>query len=92
MTFKWRFGSEAGFKEIGKKARLHYARQVLSDAQRLCPVDTGTLQDSLTIQDEGDTSYIGSSVDYAAYPELGLSSVPAYPVQPYLRPALYRRR
>ena len=42
-------------------------------AKRLCPVDTGNLRNSITHtgDEEEPAAYIGSTVEYAAYVELG---------------------
>lgn len=55
-------------------------------AKRACPVDTGNLRNSITHQlDVGDKSvYVGTSVEYAPYVEMGTSRTAA---QPFLRPA-----
>lgn len=55
-------------------------------AKRACPVDTGRLRNSITHQlDVGDKSvYVGTSVEYAPYVEMGTSRTAA---QPFLRPA-----
>ena len=55
-------------------------------AKRACPVDTGRLRNSITHQlDLGDDSvYIGTSVEYGPYVEMGTRHTKA---QPFLRPA-----
>jgi HK97 gp10 family phage protein len=76
---------------LGMMHRL--GEQILADAQRLVPVDTGRLRASLDmeVQDVGDQVVlrVGSNVEYAAFVETGTSRTRA---QPYLAPALYRRR
>lgn len=78
--------------------------EVLEDAKALCPVDTGHLRDSLSSEVEGNTSRVGTELNYALYVEEGHRI--AYrgadgevhytggvvPPQPFLRPALFRRR
>ena len=54
-------------------------------AKRLCPVDTGRLRNSINHKQSGDTEYIGTNVEYAAYVEMGTYKTRA---QPYLRPAV----
>lgn len=49
------------------------------------PVDTGRLRASITHAVEGDTVYIGTNVEYAAYVEMGTSRQRP---QPYLKPAI----
>ncbi|QKV74539.1 HK97 gp10 family phage protein [Amycolatopsis sp. Hca4] len=78
--------------------------EVLDDAKRLVPVDTGHLRESLSSEINGDTARIGSDLNYALYVEEGhrvayrgpdgetVFTGDMVPPQPYLRPALYRRR
>ncbi|WP_328448983.1 HK97 gp10 family phage protein [Amycolatopsis sp. NBC_00438] len=78
--------------------------EVLDDAQRLVPVDTGHLRESLSSEINGDTARIGSDLNYALYVEEGhrvayrgadgetVFTGDVVPPQPFLRPALYRRR
>jgi len=68
------------------------ARDILADAKRAVPIDTGELHDSLGIEErpEEQAVLIGSSdAEYSTYVELGTSKMAA---QPYLRPALYQNR
>lgn len=55
-------------------------------AKDLCPVDTGTLRNSIThvVDEGGDAVYIGSNVSYAVFVETGTVKQTA---QPYLKPA-----
>lgn len=55
-------------------------------AQKNAPVDTGTLQRSITLEmrDSGKTAEVEPTVDYGAYVELGTRFMTA---QPYLKPA-----
>jgi len=64
---------------------------ILADCQRLCPVDTGKLRESITVElDEDSGTIVGSSdVRYAGYVELGTSKMAA---QPYMAPAFYQNR
>lgn len=56
-----------------------------SYAKMLCPVDTGNLRNSITHEQENETTeVIGTSVEYAPYVELGTVKMAA---RPYLRPA-----
>lgn len=79
--------------------------EVLEDAQAMVPVDTGHLRESLSSEIRGDTARIGSDLNYALYVEEGhrvaykdpktgetVFTGDIVPPQPYLRPALYRRR
>ena len=54
-------------------------------AKMECPVDTGNLRNSISHTSDGETEYIGTNVEYAAYVELGTSKSKA---QPYLQPAV----
>lgn len=45
--------------------------KVESYAKQLCPVDTGTLRNSITHNVNGDVVQVGSAVNYAPYVELG---------------------
>lgn len=60
-------------------------------AQRLCPVDTGRLWNSIThqLKESGKSIevYIGTNVEYGPHVEMGTSTQKA---QPFLRPAANR--
>lgn len=75
----------AAVKRATEKALEMCGLQAEGYAKRLCPVDTGRLRSSITHQVEGDTAYIGTNVEYAAYVEYGTSKMRA---QPYLKPAV----
>lgn len=64
-------------------------RFVLGEAQELVPVDTGNLQESLTLETEAGIGEVSATVytdtDYALYVEIGTYRQEA---QPYLYPAL----
>jgi len=75
------------------------------DAERGAPVDTGRLARSIEVDVNGDVGRIGSPLEYAPYVEDGhrvaykdprtgdtVFTGDVVPPQPYLRPALYRRR
>ena len=53
-------------------------------AKEECPVDTGTLRDSISHAVDDNTAIIGTNVEYAPYVELGTSKMEA---RPYLKPA-----
>lgn len=85
--------------EVEAKALPQLLRAILSDAERLVPVDTGDLRASgeiLGIRDGVGRVGFGTDPEtetYAAVVEgLAPKPTPGYPVQPYLRPALYRKR
>ncbi|MDQ3760977.1 MAG: HK97 gp10 family phage protein [Actinomycetota bacterium] len=66
------------------------ASDIVDDAQRAAPVDTGELRDSIHAQPvQGRTVRIVAAADHATYVELGTSRMNA---QPFLRPAAYQRR
>lgn len=65
---------------------------VVADMKRMVPVDTGNLRDGIEALGEGRigisaTSESGES--YAEFVEFGTENAPA---QPFIRPALYRKR
>lgn len=81
-------------KKLGphlKKTLGGIAESVRKDAANIVPVDSGALQNSLFSQvaDDGLTAIVGATQDYAAFVELGTSQQVA---QPYLRPAVLKRR
>jgi len=61
------------------------AQAVLNVAEATVPVDTGTLRDSLHVDQDTDGVLVGSDVPYAVFVEYGTSDTPS---QPFLRPAL----
>lgn len=75
--------------EIGMQA-VNYAKLELNrpkphaDGKVRPNVDTSTLVNSITHQVQGDTAYVGTNVEYAAYVELGTRKSRPYP---YLVPA-----
>lgn len=54
-------------------------------AKKNSPVDTGNLRNSITHETEGNTTNIGSNVEYAPYVEMGTSR---HSAQPFLAPAI----
>ncbi len=96
----WREQIAAGVRDLFGQL----VGEVLDDAKRLVPVDTGHLRESLSSEVNGDTARIGSDLNYALYVEEGhrvayrgpegetVFTGDTVPPQPYLRPALYRRR
>lgn len=66
------------------------ADSVSSDAARFAPVRTGHLRASIEPGPvEGDSVKVWARAPYAGYVEMGTRHMAA---QPYLRPALYRKR
>lgn len=96
----WREQIAADVREMFSKL----VGEVRDDAKALAPVDTGHLRDSIDSEILGETARIGTDLNYALYVEEGHRV--AYrgsdgevhytgeivPPQPYLRPALYRKR
>jgi HK97 gp10 family phage protein len=74
-------------------ASARYARAVAAavkqDMERLCPVDTGRLKASIHTEAAGSTTYIAIGTPYWVHVEFGTSKMRA---QPFIRPALARRR
>lgn len=79
--------------------------EVEEDARRGAPVDTGALEASIRSSVSGDVGRIGSDLDYSVYVEDGhrvayrdsrtgeiVYTGEVVPPQPYLRPALFRKR
>ncbi|MEV6648062.1 HK97 gp10 family phage protein [Amycolatopsis sp. NPDC051371] len=99
-TADWREQIAADVRELF--GRL--VGDVLEDAKRLVPVDTGHLRESLSSEIHGDTARIGSDLNYALYVEEGhrvayrgadgetVFTGEVVPPQSFLRAALYRRR
>ena len=84
---------DAARRELDEGIALLLARLadgVADDARRLAPVRTGHLRSSIaTGPIEGNTVRVSATADYAAYVELGTRYMAA---QPFLKPALYRKR
>lgn len=59
--------------------------QIVSAAQRIVPVDTGELHDSIHAETSAEGMFVVADADHASHVEMGTSKMPA---QPYLRPAL----
>lgn len=64
---------DRALKTIGIKAQSY--------AKKSCPVDTGRLRNSITHQNDKDTVYVGTNVEYGVYVEMGTRKMRA---QPYL--------
>lgn len=60
--------------------------EVIDDMKKLAPVDTGELRDSI---EPGGKNRINIGAKHAAHVEFGTEHMAA---QPFVRPALYRRR
>lgn len=94
-------------EDIAADVRAWFAELVggvRTDAKAGCPVDTGNLRDSIDSEILGDTGRIGTELNYGLYVEEGhrvayagpdgetVYTGDVVPPQPFLRPALYRRR
>lgn len=76
--------------ELAAKALERIAVEVQRSAKQKAPVDTGTLQASITVaQESADTNEVaytvGTNVFYAPFQEFGTRYIPPHP---YLVPAL----
>lgn len=67
-----------------EEALLEFGDEMKTRMKAAVPVDTGTLRDSITVEQKGGGITVGPrGVDYAGYVEYGTSRSPA---QPYIRP------
>lgn len=92
-------GSQALIKALRKKASLNDVKKIIKvngsemqrDIQRRAAVDTGTLKRSVTlsIEDDGLTARVYSTVEYAPYLEYGTRFMAA---QPFFRPVFLTQK
>jgi hypothetical protein len=89
-----------------KLAEERLGPEVAGDARELCPVDTGALKESIEHHLEGDDLIVSAKGGadgrtYACYvefghrvyhPSTGVVGPEVVPEQPFLRPALFKRR
>lgn len=61
------------------------AELVGANAKSICPVDTGALRDSISVEHSGMSAEISANTDYASFVEFGTSKMAA---QPFLVPSL----
>ena len=61
------------------------AQRVCESAKAVCPVDTGALRESISVECSGNRAEISANTDYASYVEFGTSKMAP---QPYLVPSL----
>lgn len=91
--FIWAAGGKAQVADVCQQVVRQVGDEVLAETVRDCPVDTGTLAGSYTVVDESQGSdaavYVGTSITYAPFVELGTRRMAA---QPHLGPALERAR
>lgn len=66
--------AKAALKEGVATALEAIGLQAEAYAKLKCPVDTGTLRNSISHAVSGDEVYIGTNVEYAPYQELGVPS------------------
>lgn len=78
-------GWELEVEKAARNTAEEITEEVAEDARRMAPVDTGRLRESV----HAEGNQVIAEADYAAYVELGTEDQKA---QPFLRPALYRRR
>jgi HK97 gp10 family phage protein len=88
---------------IAEMLETHYGPAIVADAKSACPVDTGKLKasihqvmraDGMAVQIHADAKAEGrdgteADYTYAGYVELGTRHMAP---EPYLRPALFRKR
>lgn len=67
-----------------EKVVTYHARQIERNAKINCPVDTGRLRTSISIEFGTLQAIIGTNVEYAPYVEYGTSKQSG---KPFLRPA-----
>lgn len=72
-----------------RRAMQNLVDDIAADAQDKAPVETGELKASISGEVDGTSGRVSATADHAAYVELGTENMPA---QPYLRPALYKKR
>ena len=66
-------------RQLAERTIAERAETALAAAKEACPVDTGRLRDSVTVEMSGLTASVGTSCGYAAYVEFGTSRMPARP-------------
>ena len=71
--------------EAVKKALTIIGLKAERYAKEVCPVRTGRLRNSISHDNDGQTVYVGTNVEYAPYVETGTWKMKA---QPYLRPSI----
>lgn len=79
-------GAWAEIMRIANHAHEKVKEEIVEDAKRYAPVDTGRLRES--IHEEGDEEIVVGA-EYGVYVEMGTRDMAP---QPYMRPALYTKR
>lgn len=91
MKKYWR-GAEFNALVVARaKAKLEESLVILeTEAKRLCPVDTGVLQNSITHERHGLRGRVGTNVIYGLFQEVGYKHWKSgqFIQNPYLLPAL----
>ena len=62
---------KAALKEAAERALERCGSQAEGYAKDLCPTDTGQLRNSISHKVSGNSAYVGTNKEYAAYVELG---------------------
>ena len=70
------------------------ALTIVNKQRELVPVDTAATKNSISphIQSASDKEvidHVGPETDYAPFIELGVTSKPNYPIQPFIRPSVF---
>lgn len=70
------------------------ALTIVNKQRELVPVDTAATKNSVSphIQSASDKEvidHVGPETDYAPFIELGVTSKPNYPIQPFIRPSVF---
>lgn len=88
MDIVYRQGALADIDAKIEELKDDIGKEITDKAKQYVPVDTGELRDSINVQADDPVNkeiYIGSTVEYAIYIEMGTTKMSP---QPYLRPAL----
>ena len=91
MKITWRY-THNRFPQIqvrlpsaGREIAVELAKRIADDAQRLAPVDTGALRNSIRVEETRDGAAVGTDLEYAPFVEYGHKGVPPHP---FLSPAV----
>lgn len=85
IGFTWNAGAAAEIELRGQHAVENALEEIAQDARRYAPVETGELRASIHVQG----NEVRAEADHAVYVEYGTRNMRA---QPFMRPALYRKR
>lgn len=82
--------ARVGALVVAQQRAALVAQEIRNDAVRACPVLTGRLRQSITVQKIGDGNYrVGTNVSYSIFVEMGTRFQAP---NPFLRPALEKAR